>query len=119
MKLDRCFIECPSERLVSFSPMPWVFFAAMENGSVMASDILQRTLRELHALGASSPALESAVSEFEQAKDDRSRRAAGDQLLAMLTQCIAQAQAQPDGEKRATMIALYEALGAHVPADPL
>ena len=37
----------------------------------------------------------------------------------MLTQCIAQAQAQPDGEKRATMIALYEALGAHVPADPL
>jgi hypothetical protein len=90
----------------------------MENGTVMASDILQKTLRELRAIHASNPALESAVSDFEHAKDDKSRRAAGDALLAILAQCITQAQQEPDPEKRAATVALYEALGAHVPAEP-
>ena len=103
----------------SFSRAMWVFFGALENGTVMASDILQKSLRELRALGISNPGLDEAVREFEQAKDDKTRLSAGDHLRATLAECIENARAQLNGDKCAAAIALYEALGAHVPADPL
>ncbi|MDQ6780974.1 MAG: hypothetical protein M3Z37_07475 [Candidatus Eremiobacteraeota bacterium] len=85
----------------------------------MAADILQQTLRELRSLRAASTELETAVDEFENAKDDKTRLAAGERLRAMLAQRIQEAPANFDAETCTRVIALYEALQAHVPADPI
>lgn len=85
----------------------------------MAADILQQTLRELRVLRAANDELEIAVDEFENAKDDKTRLAAGERLRAMLAQRIQEAPANFDAARCARVIALYEALQAHVPADPI
>jgi|GEM_PF-4156866 len=83
----------------------------------MASDILQQTLRELRSIGASSETLEAAVKNFEQAKDDQSRRLAGEYLRGVLDQSIEFTHKHSHGEPNEKAIALYAALAAHVPAD--
>ena len=90
----------------------------MENHGIMAADMLQKSLRELRALGVANDALDDAVRKFEQAKDDKTRRSAGDHLRSMIAQCIETARHELTGERRDQAIATCEALGAHVPADP-
>jgi hypothetical protein len=84
----------------------------------MATDILQKALRELKSLGAASETLSGAVTSFETAKDDRTRRLAGEYLRGALDQCIEHANGRFRGEQLASVLSLYQGLSAHVPVDP-
>jgi len=84
----------------------------------MATDILQKTVHELKSLGAGSETLASAVISFEKAKDDRTRRLAGEYLRGALDQCIEHANGRFQGEQLSSVLSLYQGLSAHVPTDP-
>lgn len=75
-------------------------------------------MHELKSLGAASETLAGAVISFEKAKDDRTRRLAGEYLRGALDQCIEHANGRFQGEQLSSVLLLYQGLSAHVPADP-